>query len=32
MKDLDNLLKKVTDNKFKDKTELTKELILILAL
>ena len=32
MKDLDNLLAKVTDTKFKDKSELTKELILILAL
>jgi len=32
MKDLDNLLTKVTDTKFKDKSELTKELILILAL
>ena len=32
MKELDNLLKKVSETKFNDKTELTKELILILAL
>lgn len=32
MKELDNLLKKVSETKFNNKTELTKELILILAL
>ena len=32
MKELDNLIKKVSETKFNNKTELTKELILILAL
>ena len=32
MKDLENLLNKIKEKKFTDKTELSKELILVLAL